>query len=144
MKSKKMSIILFMCIAFSNVFSQTTNQQNLKVYAEDFKTNNGQAIANLFVKGESLKKKPAHQLISKIINGKAIFYFTDLPFGDYAVIVFHDKNANGDLDHSWGMPSEPLGYSNNWSFSLFTGMPSFEKLRFHYSQQSNSITLKVN
>jgi uncharacterized protein (DUF2141 family) len=144
MKSKIMRILLVMSIAFSSAFSQITNQQNLKVYAENFKNNKGQAIANLFVKGESLKKKPAHQLISKIVDGKAIFEFSDLPFADYAVIVFHDKNANSDLDHSWGMPSEPLGYSNNWRFSLFAGMPTFEKLRFNYSQQSNSITLKVN
>jgi len=144
MKSNIKVLSMCMSIAFNNAFSQTPNQQILKVYAENFKTNKGQAIANLFVKSESLKKKPSHQLISKIVDGKTVFEFSDLPFGDYAVIVFHDKNANGDLVHSWGMPSEPLGYSGNWSFSLFTGMPTFEKLRFNYSLKNNSITLKVN
>lgn len=144
MKSKIKLLSLVSILAFTSAVAQTNNQQKLIVKAENFKTNQGQAIANLFIKDESLKKKPAHQLISKIADGKAVFEFSDLTFDDYAVIVFQDKNANGDLDHSWGMPSEPLGYSNNWSFSLFTGMPTFEKLKFNYSQQSNSITLKVN
>lgn len=144
MKSKIRLLSLLISLTFSSAFSQTSSQQKLNVYAENFKTDNGQAVANLFLKGESLKKKPAHQLISKIVDGKTVFEFTNLPYGDYAVIVFHDKNANGDLDHSWGMPSEPIGYSNDWSFSLFTGMPTFEKLKFNYSQQNNSITVKVN
>lgn len=144
MKSKIRLLSLLISLTFSSAFSQISSQQKLNVYAENFKTDNGQAVANLFLKGESLKKKPAHQLVSKIVDGKTVFEFTNLPYGDYAVIVFHDKNANGDLDHSWGMPSEPIGYSNDWSFSLFTGMPTFEKLKFNYSQQNNSITVKVN
>ncbi len=131
-------------LAFNTAFSQVPKQQTCTVVAENFANNNGQSVANLFVKGESLKKKPTHQIISKIIDGKAVFEFKDLPFGDYAVILWHDKNANGDLDHSFGMPSEPLGYSNHWRFSLFSGMPTFVKLKFNFSNQSNSITIKVN
>lgn len=132
-------------MSFNNAYSQPVNQQKLILSVVNFENDTGQAIANLFLKGESLKEKPTHQLISKIVDGKAVFEFDNLPYGDYAVIIFHDENSNNDLDHNWlGMPSEPLGYSNGWSFSLFSGMPTFEKLKFHFSQNNNSISIEVN
>jgi uncharacterized protein (DUF2141 family) len=143
MKTKMKSWVLAIGLAYTAAFSQNHQRHTLTVYAENFKNNTGQSVANLFVKGESLKQKPAHQLISKILNGKAVFEFKDLAYGEYAVILWHDKNANADLDHSFGMPSEPLGYSNGWNFSLFSGMPSFEKLKFSFSDQTDSITIKL-
>lgn len=132
-----------MGIYCTTALSQVSTGQTLTVLAENFKDNSGQSVANLFVEGESLKRKPALQMHCKVVAGKAKFEFKDLPYGTYAVILWHDKNANGDLDHSFGMPSEPLGYSNSWSFGLFSGMPTFEKLKFNFSSQSSSITIKL-
>lgn len=40
--------------------------------------------------------------------------FADLPAGTYAVMLFHDVNANGELDKNMlGVPSESYGFSNN-------------------------------
>lgn len=44
----------------------------------------------------------------------AQFVFKDLPAGDYAVMVTHDENGNGQLDSNvLGMPVEGYGFSNN-------------------------------
>lgn len=54
----------------------------------------------------------------------------DLPYGNYAIAVYHDKNTNGELDTNLlGIPKEAYGFSNNargrfgpasWSDAHFT------------------------
>lgn len=40
--------------------------------------------------------------------------FKDIPEGDYAVMLYQDKNDNGQIDkNTLGIPSEPYGFSNN-------------------------------
>jgi outer membrane protein len=60
-----------------------------------------------------------------------------LAFGDYAVVVLHDGNDNGEVDHNFlGLPTEPLGFSNGFKLGLFSGKPTFEKLRFTFSSKA--------
>jgi len=49
----------------------------------------------------------------------------NLPFGQYAVAVYHDLNNNGKMDkNTLGIPTEPYGFSNNvqvkWRHPKFT------------------------
>ena len=50
---------------------------------------------------------------------------TDLPAGEFAVVVYEDSNGNGRLDKNFvGIPREPLGFSNRyWP----QGPPSFAR-----------------
>ncbi len=49
--------------------------------------------------------------------------------GDFAVVVFHDANANGKLDLGlFGIPIEGYGFSNNFRAVLHA--PSFEEVKF--------------
>ncbi len=49
--------------------------------------------------------------------------------GTYAVAIFHDVNANGELDKNMlGVPKESYAFSND-VFGLF-GPPSFDKASF--------------
>lgn len=61
-------------------------------------------------------------------NGsEAQFTFTDLPAGDYGVLVTHDENGNGKLDTNMlGMPLEGYGFSNN---PLVMRKPTFDEAR---------------
>jgi len=55
-------------------------------------------------------------------------FFLPAP-GDYAVVVFHDANANGRLDLGFvGIPIEVYGFSNNVRPVLRA--PSFESVAF--------------
>lgn len=51
--------------------------------------------------------------------------FGNLPAGNYAVMVFHDENGNGELDRNFlGIPREPLGFSRRyWA----KGEPAFSQ-----------------
>lgn len=68
-------------------------------------------------------------LVLLTIEGKATLIFPRLPHGSYAVIVFHDENGNDDLDHNFmRFPAEPLGCSNGFKLTLFSGVSNFKRL----------------
>lgn len=59
----------------------------------------------------------------------------DLPAGDYAILVFHDENGNGELDKNFiGIPREPLGFSNRyWA----KGEPTFSGAAFTVTEDGD-------
>ncbi|THB79034.1 MAG: DUF2141 domain-containing protein [Desulfobacteraceae bacterium] len=66
--------------------------------------------------------------------------FKDLPYGDYAVQVFHDENGNDKLDtRIFGIPVERYGFSNNARDPF--GPPDYEQARF--SHQSNETAIRI-
>src|SRR4051812_16804597 len=103
------NFLLFVFGLMSQVtFPQTSKNIKLKIQISEFPNSKGQCVVNLFVKDESFKKKPAHQQITKILDGKTEVEF-DVPYGEYAIITWHDLNSNGDLDHNFlKIPTEPL------------------------------------
>ena len=49
-----------------------------------------------------------------IENGQSTITFTNVTPGTYAVVLFHDKNGNKQMDFDMnGMPMEAYGVSNN-------------------------------
>lgn len=66
-----------------------------------------------------------------------------LPYGEYAVKVFHDENNNGKLDtRMFGIPAERYGFSNNAGGKF--GPPEYEDAKFivESATQKISITLQ--
>ncbi len=143
---KKVLLILSSVISIFSIngFSQTEKHTGpLTIQVTGFEDNSGQAILLLYRPEDDVPKKPFTRINAEIVNKESVFQVKDLPYGDYAAIIVHDQNKNGIIDHKWGMPAEPLGYTNNWRLSLFSGMPSFEKLKFHYSASSNMILIRI-
>ena len=119
----------------------------LTIQVSGFAHERGHAVANLFREGDDvLKHNTAYRKVTaEIHDGKASINFPDLAYGKYAVSVFHDENDNGTLDHNaFHFPAEPLGFSNHFHMSLFSGMPSFEKLKFSFSMDKvvEEVTVK--
>jgi len=62
--------------------------------------------------------------------GTMTFPVPELPGGEYAVRVAHDRNGNGKLDSNFvGVPTEPWAMSNNPSGGF--GRPSWDQAKFH-------------
>ena len=62
-------------------------------------------------------------------QGLSSVAISNLPEGDYAVVVLHDENENMKLDRNWlGIPKEQWGMSNNPP--VFMSIPSFDAARF--------------
>jgi uncharacterized protein (DUF2141 family) len=142
MKKIFLSILIVTNVFVLSAFSQT--EITLTIRATGFKSNIGQSILELYRKEDNVPKKPFMVLKANIVNNEATFSVKNLAYGDYAAIIVHDQNSNGKIDHSFGIPSEPLGFTNNWELGLFSGMPSFEKLKFTFSKTNISLTVKMN
>jgi uncharacterized protein (DUF2141 family) len=137
-----LTLILFLS-GFSRIPQGEKNEHNLSIHVSGFTCNNGQALLQLFRITDKVPTKPFMVVKASIANKETSFSVDNIPYGDYAAIILHDENSNNMVDHSWGIPSEPLGFSNNWSLSLFSGMPSFEKLRFTYSGTNYSFSIMM-
>jgi uncharacterized protein (DUF2141 family) len=116
----------------------------LVVHVSGFKSSKGHAILNLFSEGQDVLnlKQAYRRLRSPIENGKATFLFPAIPYGSYAISVFHDVNDNGELDHRMGFPAEPLAFSNGFHLTMFSGLPSFDKLKFKFTSEMNNLEIR--
>lgn len=115
----------------------------LTVQASGFALSGGHAIAKLFQPGDNILGKGRWQSTTRIANGRAQFQFRHLPAGSYAVVVFHDENDNGTIDHGPLGPSEPLGFSNGFTLGLISGLPTFEKLQFPFNGSAQTLNVTV-
>ena len=72
----------------------------------------------------------------------AQFVLEGIPYGVYAVSVFHDENLNGRLDKNFvGAPKEGYGASNNPRKRM--GPPPFDEAKFPLNQPEQSIEIKL-
>src|SRR5687768_1413933 len=125
-----------MCNFLLEIDSIAQETGTLTITATNFKNTKGHAVVNLFREQDEIPKKPFMTIKASIDAGVAEMIFANLPNASYAAIVYHDENDNGKLDHKLAFPSEPMGFTNNWNLSLFSGMPTFKKLRFEHSGQT--------
>lgn len=119
-------------------------RSDIIIHVDGFTHARGQAIANLFREGDDIFDKPYVRVAANIQHNIVKLIFPNLAQGSYAVTVFHDENGNNDLDHNFlRFPAEPLGFSNGFKLSLFSGMPSFEKLRFSFGPDFQPLEISV-
>jgi uncharacterized protein (DUF2141 family) len=72
----------------------------------------------------------------------AQFVLEAIPYGVYAVSVFHDENMNGKLDRNFvGAPKEGYGASNNPRKRM--GPPPFDDAKFSLDRPEQSIEIKL-
>ena len=69
---------------------------------------------NLMAELRNQNGQVVQQRKQNIKTGGAMLTFANLPKGGYAVAVFHDEDADGELDTNFvGIPTEAYGFSNN-------------------------------
>ena len=75
-------------------------------------------------------------------SDQSIFEITDLPYGEYAISCFQDRNGNKKLDiNFFGIPKEKTGASNNPPMGA---IPTFEDSRFSLSVSEYTLTISMN
>lgn len=71
-----------------------------------------------------------------------ILYRISIPYGQYAIAVYHDANSNGIHDKNWfGVPTETWGVSIN-ARPLFRE-PKFRECAFTHSSSLTSVTIEI-
>ena len=134
-------VLLFLAPDITAQTSKSIGSLTFKV--SGFADDDGQVLVQLFRKQDKVPANPFRLVKAKITNREAIVVVDSLLYGEYGAIVVHDKNGNGHIDHRWGIPAEPLGYTNNWKLSYFSGMPTFNKLKFSFNESTGQYSIKI-
>jgi uncharacterized protein (DUF2141 family) len=80
--------------------------------------------------------------IVKVEDTRAVGVFEGVPYGEYAIKIFHDENGNQKLDTNFiGMPKEKFGFSND-ALGRF-GPPSYEQARFRFESETATIEIEM-
>ncbi len=138
------TLILLTSLSGSICGQNTETKGTLLVTVKNIESNKGQIVVCLYRPNDNVRGNPFLKTETTINGDKAAASFNNLTYGNYVALAFHDKNNNQMLDHNFlGFPDEPFGYSNNWNFSVFSGMPTYEKTKFTFSKTNNSITITV-
>jgi uncharacterized protein (DUF2141 family) len=101
----------------------------------------------VFDSAEGFPDRPEKAVRSKsepVDSGKAIFRFSGLAEGFYAVAAFHDADADGVMRKSiFGIPRDSYGFSNDARKPF--SPPSFTNASFFHSTKGSSVefTLKA-
>jgi uncharacterized protein (DUF2141 family) len=116
----------------------------LRVVPVGLETDRG-AVMILLARSEAEFESDAEAFrnaVVKVENRQAMAVFEDVPYGAYAIKVFHDENDNRELDTNFvGFPKEKFGFSNNAMGRM--GPPSYEQARFAFEAEQAKIEIEM-
>ncbi len=120
-------------------------QAGLVIEVSNIRSAEGNILVAVFDSRETfLGDKTVKGLIVPVKQkGEMSITVPDLPYGTYAISIFHDVNSNNRLDTNFlGIPKERYGFSNNARGTF--GPPSFEKASFKFSSPDKVVDIKLN
>lgn len=136
MKNKRIYIFL-LCALFSTSFVRANNAY-LTIKIQNIEILEGNIRIGIFNSSEMFLKKGS-TYSSYIINVKdtsETIIIDNLPKGEYAFMLYHDKNSDGKLNQNFiGIPKEAFGFSNNIKPKF--SKPTFEECKFLLEKEQN-------
>jgi uncharacterized protein (DUF2141 family) len=138
--------IIILVIFFSFIEKQSSSGKII-VSVSNIKNNNGRVLLTLYNSSAASDyptnpAKAFRQASASIVNNTANFVLEAVPYGTYAVAVFHDDNNNGAFDTNFmGLPKEGTGASRDAKGSM--GPPKFEDAKFQVNTPSTSLKIKM-
>ena len=116
---------------------ETAEGKKLTVQITNVTSEEGQIILAIYNSSENYDKRIAFQEVKLKPEIDTVIFETNVPDGEYLVMLVHDINNNGKLDTSFiGMPKEPVGLSNYDG----KGIPGkFKKHKFSVNENTEII-----
>lgn len=128
-------LIIFFTLLFMNTPGET---HTLTVTIHKINNLEGTLEIALFDNGDRfMEEGQAYKSISiEVENDSETFEFKNLPKGDYAISLYHDKNGNGKCDRNFfGIPKEPYAFSNNYKPKF--SAPTFKDCQFELTSDKS-------
>ena len=145
----KLSIItFFVLVSFQLVLAQSVEHKNtgeLTIVVTGLENEDGEVLIAVSNSRENYESKDSAfvGVNIKIENKKAEYIFEELPFGEYAIKLFHDENMNGELDSNFlGIPTEDYGFSNNASGTF--GPADYDDAKFLFEKTEMTMEISVD
>lgn len=131
-----MVLIQIVCSIF--LFAEeAAEEKKLTVEITNITSEEGQIILAIYNSSENYDKRIAFEEVKLKPEMDSVIFETNVPDGEYLVMLVHDVNNNGKLDTSFiGMPKEPVGLSNYDG----KGIPGkFKKHKFSVNENTEII-----
>jgi len=116
----------------------------LVITVENVKKNQGKILLAVYADNQNFLSEVTYRSVHQTVHqsGAVTVEVADLPYGNYAISLYHDENNNGKIDTNFmKIPKEPYGFSNN-ARGIF-GPPSFEESRFSFNSARQEIRIEV-
>ncbi|MBU2650481.1 MAG: DUF2141 domain-containing protein [Bacteroidetes bacterium] len=141
---KRNIFLMLLFFSFSSAFALSDSLSTLRIVIHGAVTDSGKIMVavsdsekNYMTPGMAFKAAALD-----INEGKSEWVIDSIPYGSYAIKVFHDVNSNQQLDtKSFGIPSEPYGFSNNAAGRF--GPPSWKDAHFDCHEREILVEIKL-
>lgn len=140
MKAIILSIALSLALFITNAQTETVSGQDITVSVPTNSTK-GKIVMGLYNEATFMKAAPIEGLTAEIKDGKAEVTFKNVPAGEYAISIYHDKNDNNTMDFAAnGMPLEDYGTSNN---DMSFGPPNWTASKFVVADMPINMVIRM-
>ena len=133
--------VLISFLLFMNIHDVTAAK--LSVEIANVRATGGTLRVALYKPGAKFgKTKPDFYKNVPVRQTGSVTLEFDVPLGEYAIAVYHDKNDNDKLDKNMvGYPREPFGFSNN--YRPVVSAPDFQDCAFEHNEKGKVISIKL-
>ena len=118
---------------------------SIVVNVANLSSQDGELVALLYRGDDGFPAKVSkafRRIASKPTGPITPLKFVDIPYGVYAITIYHDVNGNQRLDTNFiGIPKEPVGVSNNTKARL--GPPKFKDAKFDLHEATLQLTVNL-
>jgi len=124
-------------------YPERENSTHLRLFIYGIEKIEGEVRIAVFNSKDNYTKDPIHAIVLPVDSTTIIWEEENLPFGEYAIAVYHDKNKNGKIDTNlFGIPKENYGFSNDARGKF--GPASWEDSKFKVDNRfyTTSISIK--
>lgn len=135
----------FICCALIMSTPENIEKGKLELEIANIRDTRGVIRVGLFNKEADFpdQEKVSWSTVVQAQKGRISIEIPDLPYGNYAIAIYHDLNNNGRLDKNvWGIPTEPYGFSN--SVKAKWSQPSFGEAAFSFPKTIQRLTIALS
>lgn len=138
-----LKMIRIIGISFASLaLSAATTAAELSITLTDVTSDAGDMRIALYDSKEAFNRIPIRAITIPAQKGEMSIDLSDLPVGNYAVMLYHDIDGNAELDKNLlGMPIEPWGASLGGR-PIF-GAPDWMSSHFTLPEAGTSISIKM-
>lgn len=127
---------------------QAASQGKIKVHVTGLNNNQGSVRVALFNSDDTYSadkftgEKAIMKGVANISASEANYTFENVPYGEYAIRLFHDPDNSGKfVTGMFGIPKLQYGFSNNPKSNM--GPASYDKAKFKFDTEELNMEIKM-
>lgn len=120
------------------------DQGDIAVFVDNVQVHKGPVYIGLFNSKKTFRKidKVYRVEVLKGHREEGVVVIEDVPYDDYAIVVFQDYNENKKFDKNFmGIPKEPFGFSTN--FQVSTRAPKYKEVLFNHKEEETELQVNL-